>query len=72
MSLLKKPVVLAVSLAVAAAALYWFWPSAEPLLGQDKLLQANLARDNDQRGKDQEEHVLLWPIIPGLCQFLCG
>jgi multidrug efflux system membrane fusion protein len=30
MSLLKKPVVLAVSLAVAAAALYWFWPSAEP------------------------------------------
>ncbi|GAA0668671.1 hypothetical protein GCM10009426_20060 [Rheinheimera tangshanensis] len=42
------------------------------LLGQDKLLQANLARDNDQRGKDQEEHVLLWPIIPGLCQFLCG
>ncbi|WP_288741008.1 MdtA/MuxA family multidrug efflux RND transporter periplasmic adaptor subunit [uncultured Rheinheimera sp.] len=30
MSLLKKPVVLAISLAVAAAALYWFWPSAEP------------------------------------------
>lgn len=30
MSLPKKPVVLAVGLAVAAAALYWFWPSAEP------------------------------------------
>ncbi len=28
------------------------------LLGQDKLLQANLARDNDQRGKDQEAHGL--------------
>lgn len=30
MSLLKKPVVLAVGLAVAAAALYWFWPGSEP------------------------------------------
>ena len=30
MSLLKKPLVLAVGLAVAAAAVYWFWPGAEP------------------------------------------
>lgn len=30
MSLLKKPVVLAAGLAVAIAALYWFWPGAEP------------------------------------------
>lgn len=34
MSLLKKPVVLAVGLAVAIAAVYWFWPSAEPTAGQ--------------------------------------
>ncbi len=33
MSLLKKPVVFAVGLAVAAAAVYWFWPSAEPAAG---------------------------------------
>jgi membrane fusion protein, multidrug efflux system len=33
MSLLKKPVVLAAGLAVAIAALYWFWPSAEPAAG---------------------------------------
>jgi len=33
MSLLKKPVVLAVGLAIAAAALYWFWPAAEPAAG---------------------------------------
>jgi multidrug efflux system membrane fusion protein len=30
MSLLKKPLVLAAGLAVAAAALYWFWPGTEP------------------------------------------
>lgn len=33
MSLLKKPVVFAVGLVVAAAAVYWFWPSAEPAAG---------------------------------------
>ncbi len=33
MSLLKKPVVFAVGLALAAAAVYWFWPSAEPAAG---------------------------------------
>jgi multidrug efflux system membrane fusion protein len=36
MSLLKKPVVLAVGLAVAAAAVYWFWPSAEPAAGAEQ------------------------------------
>jgi multidrug efflux system membrane fusion protein len=33
MSLLKKPLVLAAALAVAAAALYWFWPATEPAAG---------------------------------------
>ena len=33
MSLLKKPVVFAVGLTLAAAALYWFWPATEPAAG---------------------------------------
>ena len=33
MSLLKKPVVLAAGLAVAVAALYWFWPADETVAG---------------------------------------
>lgn len=33
MSSLKKPVVFAVGLTLAAAALYWFWPATEPAAG---------------------------------------
>ncbi len=72
MSLLKKPVVLAVSLAVAAAALYWFWPSAEPAgAGQAAAGKPGPGqRPAGQRPGGATS--CLWPIIPGLCQFLCG
>ena len=73
MSLLKKPLVLAVGLAVAAAAVYWFWPGAEPAAVEGQAAAGKPAagqRPAGQRPGGPDQPVP--PIIPGLCLCLCG